>query len=221
MDDRPRQIAVFDVCDTLFAANTTVGFLRFYAGRINDDTVARGLERWGSRSSPAFYLGALTDRIAGWDLARTRLISSLRGHSRAKLRAAAEEYVTGELMRHIIEPVHVRLREHLGHGDRIILASSSLDVVIAAVARSFGVEWIASELGFAGNQCTGKLLNDLTGRKPAAISAMVGSDAHIHVYTDNRSDQGLLRMAGRCTIILPAGSNIGRWAGEDCEYLSL
>jgi phosphoserine phosphatase len=221
MEEAPRPIAVFDVCDTLFSVNTTLGFLSFYARRTNDPLIWAVLERWTSRSSPSFYLGALTYRLARWDLARTRLIATLRGHSRSELNAAADEYVTGELSRRVVEPVHARLLEHRQRGDRVILASSSLDIVISAIALDLGVEWVASTLGFSHGKCTGLLVNDLTGRKPAAISALAPSRASLHVYTDNRSDKALLRMADRCTIILPAGSSGRQWAGEDCDYLAL
>lgn len=221
MNEPPVTIAVFDVCDTLFSTNTTTGFLRFYARRSGDPRIAAAVRRWTSRSGLTFYLGAFTYRLAGWDLARTRLIAALRGHSRRELEEAAASYVTDELDRQVVEPVHARLRQHVERGDRVILASSSLDVVIGAVARGVGVEWVASELGFEGDKCTGRLKSDLTGRKPEAISGIVPPGASLHVYTDNRSDKALLRMAERCTIILPPGSKAGRWAGEDCEYVAL
>jgi len=219
--DNAERIAVFDVCDTLFSVNTTVGFLRFYSRRTGDAGMSAALDRWTSRSSPAFYLGALTYRLAHWDLARTRLIATLRGHSRDRLVTSADEYAGAELSRRIVEPVHTRLQEHRERGDRVILASSSLDIVIAAIARDLAVEFVASELGFANGKCTGIIVNDLTGRKPAAISALVAPGASLHVYTDNRSDKALLQMANRCTIIVPAGSNSRRWAGEACEYLAI
>ena len=221
MSGRSQTVAVFDVCDTLFSTNTTMGFLRFYARWSQDRRILAALTRWTSRSSPAFYLGAFAYRSLRWDVARTRLIATLRGHSRAELRDAAEEYAATELSQQIVGPIHARLRAHQECGDRVILASSSLDIVIEPVARGLGLEWTASELEFAEDDCTGRLVSDLTGRKPAAISAIVPSGAALHVYTDNRSDRALLRMAERCTIILPKGRKAYRWAGEKCEYVAL
>lgn len=216
-----QSVAVFDVCDTLFSTNTTTDFLRFYGERTNDRKIQATLKRWSSHRSPVFYFGALACRLLGWDIPRARLIGTMRGHSKADLEAAAAQYASTELARRIVVPVNDRLKEHLQRGDRIILASSSLDVVIEAIARNLGVEWVASEVGFVDGTCTGRLVNDLTGRKQAAISALLPPDASLHVYTDNRSDGALLRMAERCTIILPAGSKGERWAGEACEYLAL
>jgi len=221
MVGRSQQIAVFDVCDTLFRTNTTVGFVRFLADRTGNAAASAVLRRWTSRRSPALYAGALAYRLLHRDIARARVIRTLRGYTREQLEAAAEDYFSTELASHMVEPVHERLRDHQRRGDRVILASSSLDVVISAVARGLGVEWVASELGYADGQCTGRLVRDLTGRKPAALAPLLGDTPNLHVYTDNRSDRALLQMADRCTIILPAGSDGCRWAGEECDYLAV
>jgi HAD superfamily phosphoserine phosphatase-like hydrolase len=213
--------AVFDVCDTLFSANTTMDFLRFHGQRSGDAKLSRALKRWTARPSPAFYAGALAFRLLHRDIGRTRVIAALRGSPRGELERAARDYVQDCLAARSVQPVHDRLRQHLARGDRVILASSSLDLVIAPVAKSLGVEtWIASELGFRDGRCTGRLVHDLTGRKSQAIAGMLDASEAIHVYTDNRSDRDLLKLADRRTVILPGGSRRGRWAGEDCEYVA-
>ena len=213
--------AVFDVCDTLFSANTTLDFLRFHAQRSGDVKLNRALERWTARSSPAFYAGALALRLLHRDIGRTRIIAALHGSPRDELERAARDYVRESLSARSVQPVHERLRQHLARGDRVILASSSLDLVIAPVAKSLGVEtWVASELGFRDGRCTGRLVHDLTGRKSQAIAGILEASEAIHVYTDNRSDRDLLALADRRTVILPSGSRRGRWAGKDCEYVA-
>jgi phosphoserine phosphatase len=124
-----------------------------------------------------------------------------------------------ELAGKLVKPVHERLQEHLRCGDRVLLASSSLDLIIAPVARCLGVEWVASQLEFANDICTGRLATDLTGRKPPALAALLTPGVSLHVYTDNRSDRDLLNLADQRTVIVPRSSKRGRWAGEDCEYL--
>jgi phosphoserine phosphatase len=213
--------AIFDVCDTLFSTNTTLGFLRFHAERSSDGRMPAALARWASRSSPAFYLGAAAHRLLGWDLARARLLKALKGQPRSTLEEQAGAYVEQELASRMVQPVHERLNQHLERGDRVLLASSSLDLVIAPVAERLGVEWVASTLQFIGGRCTGRLAPDLTGRKARATAALVGPTESVHVYTDNRSDGDLLRLAKRCTIILPPDAPGTRWAGEGCEYLPL
>jgi phosphoserine phosphatase len=195
-------------------------FLRYFAGRSGDRNINRALERWTARSSPAFYAGALALKLLHWDLGRAQIIAALRGHSREGLEDAALNYVQHCLSGQCVEPVHERLRHHLARGDQVILASSSLDIVIAVLARRLGVElWVASKLEFRDGISTGRLARDLTGRKPHAIAAMLQGSECIHVYTDNRSDRQLLAMADRRTVILPRGSRHSRWAGENCEYI--
>lgn len=220
-EEQHRPVAVFDVCDTLFRTNTTLGFLRFFAARAGDAAMSEVFRRWTSRSMPGFYAGALAYRLLGWDLARGRLLRLLKSRTVDELQVAANDYAATELASQRVQPVHDRLLEHRKRGDRVILASSSLDVVISAIARRLEVEWVASELGYEHGRCTGKLVRDLTGRKPAALTALLDRSASLHVYTDNRSDKTLLQMAERCTIILPAGPKGRRWAGEDCEYLAV
>jgi phosphoserine phosphatase len=216
-----RRTAIFDVCDTLFRTNTTLGFLSFTARRSGDSRATASFKRWTSRSSPAFYLGALVHRLTGWDLARTQLLRILHGRSRASIEADARSYVQGELAGMMNSLVHDRLGAHRRQGDRILLVSSSLDVVVQEIAREIEAEWLASELEFVDGECTGRLSADLTGGKLGAIASLVDPEEQLHVYTDNRSDRDLLRRADRCTIILPAGRGTKHWAGEDCEYLSI
>jgi HAD superfamily hydrolase (TIGR01490 family) len=211
---------VFDVCDTLFSTNTTMDFLRFFASRAGHSRVSRALNRWTDRSSPAFYAGALAYRLLHWDLARARVIAALRGCSREAIEAAARDYVRQCLPSQSVEPVHERLRSHLARGDRVILASSSLDMVVKPVAQGLGVDsCVASELEFRDGISTGRLTRDLTGRKPQAIADMLQSSDAVHVYTDNRSDLKLLAIADHRTVILPRGTRHSRWAGENCEYI--
>jgi phosphoserine phosphatase len=221
METRTKAVAIFDVCDTLFSANTTVGFLQFFARQRSDPNLGRTLERWTSRSSPAFLAGAAAYRFLHRDIARTRLIRTLRGYTRKELEVAGADYARLDLPKRFVEPVQQLLRKHIEHGHRVILASSSLDIVIAPIAQDLGVEWVASELGYDCGMCTGQLVRDLTGKKEVAIAPLLPSNAELHVYTDNRSDKALLQMAEHCTIILPAGSNRTRWAGEDCDYLAI
>ena len=90
MNENRPPLAVFDLCDTLVAENTTVGFLRFYAEATGTAALKRALSRWTSRRSPFFYLGAVAHRLAGVDLGRRRMLAALAGEPRDSLREQAE-----------------------------------------------------------------------------------------------------------------------------------
>lgn len=215
------RLVVFDVCDTLYAANTTVEFLRFLAGR-DHPRLSALIDRWSNRNHPLFWIGALAHRLAGLDLARHRMLAGLRGIDRRTLAAEAEAFVSGPLGQIKNETVHSRLEAHRAQGDRILLVSNGLDPVIGAIAHSLDVEWLSSRLAFEGDCCLGHLSLDLTGCKAAALSKTTDDVVlPITVYTDNRTDRDLIDRAEHAVIIVPAGKRPTQWAGKEHEYLAL
>jgi phosphoserine phosphatase len=222
MNENRPPLAVFDLCDTLVAENTTVGFLRFYAEATGTAALKRALSRWTSRRSPFFYLGAAAHRLAGVDLGRRRMLAALAGERKDSLREQAGIYA-GNLLKHGGNKVVLdRLRALEKAGAEVIIVSSSIDIVVAAIASTIGTNYLASELEFAGERCTGRLTRDLTGNKLAALrDAGLLSGRSVHVFTDNRTDRSLVHAADRATIIIPGGKKAEHWAGAGCDYIQL
>lgn len=217
-----RPLVIFDLCDTLYDANTTMGFIGHYAAATGNRRIAKTLHRWLDRRSPFFYLGAAVQRLANYDLARDRLIASLAGEPGQELGAVARDYARQVLPRLANAQVHDRLTRHRLAGERIVLVSSSLDLVVEPVAELLGVEYRASTLEFADGICTGRLVRDLTGGKADIAHGLAdGHPTRFTVYTDNRSDRDLVAMADEAIIIIPKGTVGDAWAGEACEYLRL
>lgn len=216
----PPRIAIFDVCDTLYRENTTRGFLRWFHEAQASHAYDRTERLWTSYSSPAFYLGAAAYHWLGRDLARQMLLLTLKGAHRCHLEEAAHNYVASILPSKCIAPMQAKLREHRDAGDRVVLVSNSLDLVISRIAENLGVDWHASRLGFVGDICTGRLERDLTGRKASELRRI---DPHrkatLFVYTDNRTDLDLIRQADFATVILPPGSKRSYWEGHEVEFL--
>jgi len=212
---------VFDVCDTLYDANTTFGFLRHHAERTRSTRLNAALRAWASTRTARGLVAAASLKVLRIDLARIKVIAALRGELRDTLEQTARDYVDAILPRTINAAVHERLREHQRKGDRVVLISSSLDIVVAEIARVLGVDFSASVLEFVGDRCTGRLAVDLTGRKAEIAGALRRGEGLMHVYTDNRTDIDLLTIADRRSVILPAGAPQQHWAGTDCEYVSL
>jgi phosphoserine phosphatase len=222
MNENRPPLAVFDLCDTLVAENTTVGFLRFYAEATGTAALKRALSRWTSRRSPFFYLGAAAHRLAGVDLGRRRMLAALAGERKDSLREQAGIYA-GNLLKHGGNKVVLdRLRALEKAGAEVIIVSSSIEIVVAAIAARIGTNYLASELEFAGERCTGRLTRDLTGNKLAALrDAGLSSGRSVHVFTDNGTDRSLVRAADRATIIIPTGKKAEHWAGAGCDYIQL
>lgn len=118
--------------------------------------------------------------------------------------------------------LHDRLAAHRAAADRVVLVSSSLEPVVNSIADLLETEYRASTLEFAGDICTGRLLDDLTGNKAAVVQELLAHEpTRLKVYTDNRSDRGLVAMADEATIVIPRGADDKQWAGAQCEYLKL
>ena len=215
------RLVVFDLCDTLYNENTTVGFVRHFHKLHDNRRIERVLRRWSSKSSPLFYLGALAHRLFGTDLARQRIIASLAGESRVSLTETAAHYAQNVLPTRANQPLHDRLQVHRAAGDHVVLLSSSLDIVVSAVAAKLDIEYCASKLAFDGEICSGRLECDLTGRKAVAVRNLIDAAPETLVYTDNRSDKDLIAAADRATIVIPLGARDDQWGGTDCEYLRL
>lgn len=215
------KLVLFDLCDTLYDANTTMDFIGHYHTCSGSRHIGRVIRRWSSKHSPYFYLGALSHRFFGDDLARKRIIASLARQPRGKLSDVAADYVQNILPARANGLLHDRLREHLNTGDQVILLSSSLDIIVSEVASKLGLDYRASRLGFNKDLCTGRLERDLTGRKSEAVSDLLGAATYVHVYTDNRSDRDLVQLADCATIVIPRGASSEPWGGKSCEYLRL
>jgi phosphoserine phosphatase len=207
------RLVLFDVCNTLYDANTTFGFVR--------QVVVQGL-RLPRRSSALYWAQAVLHRLGIADLPRRRVLAALKGRERAALEAAARDYVTGPLAARAIPATQARLAAHRAAGDRVVLISNSLDVVVAAIAGHLGTEWRASRLGFAEGRCTGRLEHDLTGRKlgvARALAAETDPPPECLVYTDNLSDRPLVDWADKAVVILPPRARRAAWSGVRAEFL--
>jgi HAD superfamily phosphoserine phosphatase-like hydrolase len=217
-----KALAVFDLCDTLYAENTTLGFLRFHAASRSDPSFARIVDRWSLRRSPFFLFGEVARQLTGLDLPKRRMIAALRGESWHDLRRSARCYAS-ELLPLLSNPViHERLDAHRCRGDVVLIISASLDIVVEPIARKLGAGFEAARLGFANGRCTGRIERDLSGRKlPVVLGKLEESGARLIVYSDNRSDRALLRAADEAYAVIPAGKSFDRWAGDAVNYVRL
>jgi HAD superfamily phosphoserine phosphatase-like hydrolase len=217
-------LAIFDLCDTLYAENTTVGFVRYFQARHGRWPGKVLVDILNSRRLPVFYIMAAFHRFLSIDLYRWAIVRSLRGYDRTKLRAAADAYATGTLPRTAIAETQNRLAAHRAAGDRIVIVSNSLDVVVEAVAKNFGIEWYSSQLGYRDGRCIGRIVDNLAGRKARVVARLVEDQPTppiVHAYTDNLSDRDLVLAADRPTIIIPAGRTRARWGDIDAFFIEL
>jgi phosphoserine phosphatase len=213
-------LAVFDVCDTLYAQNTTFGFVRYLMRHtkrfhIFDRTL---MFRW----SPVFLSILIIGKIAKKDYLRNIYLRWLKGRMRWELESAADAYVAEVLQPLALVETHAKFDKAKSQGQAVYLCSASIDCVVDAIARRLGARCYSSKLHYVNDTCTGKLVKDLTGTKKEIVMNIPGVNVgvtHIRVFTDNISDMDLVKIADDATIILPGGRGKEKWAGFSVEFV--
>ncbi|MCB1692432.1 MAG: haloacid dehalogenase-like hydrolase [Pseudomonadales bacterium] len=171
------KILLVDLCGTLYHANTTWAFLRWY---FKDERSFRTFDRFG-RMAPI----AALNRLWPGDVRRLRAIGYLAGHQRESLSRAANTFLDSL---DVIRDVEEKVRSLADLHDRAVLVSSSLDFIVEAAAPRFGFEsFHATRLAYEDGICTGRIERDLLGRKHEVIREEFGG-ALITMVTDNRGD---------------------------------
>lgn len=131
---------------------------------------------------------------------------TLSGRSREELTAMAEDfadYEANEGLRRLSKPM---LEKHKKAGDRIIIASAAVDLIVDPIAKRLGIaEVVCTKMAYdergmlkrklGGKNCYGEgKLEMVQGYLQAKVS-FNRDDVHITMYSDSRSDLAILRWA--------------------------
>jgi len=191
----------FDVDHTITRHATAV---RFMTGAI-----ARGLAPWPIVLALPWY--ALAYRLGFLRPAdRVDILGSLRGVSRADLEALARETFERRV-RGDLNPVVERLiRERMAAGCRVVLATSTLDLIVAPLAAHLGVrDVIATTLEFERGAATGRvaglpLIGAEKRRRVLAFIRESGEDPRrCSFHADSIYDLPLLEEVGEPVAVNP------------------
>ncbi|PRH83405.1 haloacid dehalogenase-like hydrolase [Arenimonas caeni] len=213
---------IFDVCGTLVLDDTTIGLMRWHFRRL-------GLKRrWilamaAHRFSPVRYAFSAVERVTKSHVLKHVLLALLYREEMNDLNRSAAEYADWLLENRRISEVQ-EILEGLPAGGRIILASASLEPIVAALATRLSASYVASELEAAGGRCLGRLKHDLAGRKIDALDEKLGLGWRICPYlavSDNLSDRSLLAGAERAYVVLHSERHRKRWRELEAEYISI
>lgn len=191
----------FDVDHTVTRHATAGSYMR--------RAVARGYAPWPILLALPWYgiayrLGLL--RFRG----RADIVGSLRGVPRADLEALARQ-TFDERVRGDLNPSVVRLiRERLAAGRRVVLATSTLDIIVAPLAEHLGVrDVIATTLEFADGVATGRvsdrpLIGDEKRRRVLAFIRAAREDPRrCSFHADSIYDLPLLEAVGEPVAVNP------------------
>jgi HAD superfamily hydrolase (TIGR01490 family) len=131
---------------------------------------------------------------------------TLSGRSRAELIQMAEEFAHNEVENGLRRQARNILDQHGQAGDRIIIATAAVDLIIEPIAKRLGVDEVvctktaynqqgklAKQLG--GENCYGRGKLNLVQAYLEADTTFNRDHAHITMYSDSRSDLDILRWA--------------------------
>ena len=202
----PERLAIFDLDYTLTRKGT---WGRFIAKCMK----GRGW-RWpelairAGATQAAYKLG-LVPRIA----VKTQMMRvCLTGRSRKELEAIAEQFAATEVDHGLRPGARPALDAHREAGDRLVVASAAVDLLVAPIARRLGVEdWVATEIAwesdlladhFASPNCYGSQKKDAV---LAFYRDLKPSDTYITMYSDSSSDIDLFMLADAPCAVNPSG----------------
>jgi HAD superfamily hydrolase (TIGR01490 family) len=219
------RIAVFDLDGTLSRRDLFLAFL------------AHAVRRMGpARPLRAATLPVLTARYALRGITNDRLKAAyldavLGGRTRAAVESLAETFAERAVTREMKPAALAALQRHRRAGDRLVLASASLDAYVAPIARRLGFDdAVATRIAWTAD---GRVAGSLDGpnlRGPAkldAVRAVIAGwgEARVTAYSDHESDEALLAAAAEAVAVDPSpglariaagrGWTVMRWGGAD------
>lgn len=179
------------------------------AGRFMARAVARGFAPWTVLLALPWYgmayrLGLL--RFRG----RVDIVGALRGVPRADLETLARETFDERVRGDINPSVVLLIRERLAAGRRVVLATSTLDIIVAPLAEHLGVrDVIATALEFEDGIATGRvrdrpLIGDEKRRRVLAFIREAREDPRrCSFHADSIYDLPLLDAVGEPVAVNP------------------
>jgi len=213
-----KSLVVCDVCDTLFASNTTFDFIRFILKQENRFRFFV-LQCISAKYSPLFYLSIATGKLTGVDLVRSFALSFLKNKKEQQLIDLANHFFDQYLVTRKNEKVFSLLAKQEA---KVVLLSSSISPVIAVIASRYGFDYVCSELEFKNSVTTGKLKTDLTEKKHLVVNDLV-RDQHIELVaiTDNRSDFEMIKMANQRYVVIKKEAEKSFWKELNPQFLNV
>lgn len=215
-------LCVVDVCGTLVRDDTTLGLLHHHFSQDATDWFRLWCLRvLTTKYGPFLVVFKILEHLTGQHVLKFALLYFLKGTKVSALDASANSYAALLLAQRCTPSVWHALSSPLRPA-AIVLASASLEPVVAQLAKRMGVLYVASTLGHKAGVLTGRLAADLTGQKIPALHAKLGADClqgPLWVLSDNFSDRSLLEQATKAFVVLHNDKHRLRWKKLDAVFL--
>ena len=216
-------LLVVDVCGTLFFEDTTIGLLRHHFGKTKSRPLRHILfNLMTARYSPMRLCLVVIEKLTSKHLLKHIVVGLLAGDRVEGLETSAIDYAEWLLNHGRIGSVWSVLNEEV-QACQVILASSSLEPIVAALAKSLGASYVSSTLDEKDGVLTGCYGRDLTGCKEQALVAKFGPSIlqkPMCVISDNLSDRSLLERASHAYVVLRREHYRHRWQGLKATFLT-
>jgi HAD superfamily hydrolase (TIGR01490 family) len=197
-------LVFFDLDRTMLAADSEMAFgRRLVAERaISLGTMLRILAGYlYYRASPGRDLHELKRRL---------LRQLVRDREVAILEAIAGEVVEQELLAALVPAGLAALAQHSDVGDRVVLLSAAVDIVVEPIARALDIDTVVcTRLVRKDGRFTGEVASPMP-MGPGKATALSATCARLGVeparavaYADHYSDRHMLRLVGTAVVVNP------------------
>jgi hypothetical protein len=188
-------ISIFDICGTLFNANTTFEFIVYYHKK--------------KRHPYKYFLSILLTSIVGKLIAKSTgfsirnvLIGTLAQQKKSDLYSLSYQFYDDKL----IHKINAIIFKNFELTSNKLLLSASIDPVVAIIGEKLHVPYFCSELTYINGVSNGKIHTDLKGRKSTMINTPIDM-----VYTDNFDDIDLIDLSKKSIIVYRNQKKFSIW----------
>lgn len=199
---KPGSIVFFDLCGTLYDANTTMDFLDYY---FRSDKLYLNI-RFLTKLKLVKAINFLSIKILKYDFIRTWAIGCLSGISVVDIDKSMVPYFE-TLESKKIEVSHLLLLKAKANQCKLVMLSASLDSIVSYVSDQLGIsEYAASSLQRNDGKMVGKLAVDLLGQKQTELCNRIKDHQTSYFITDNVSDANCIDLVTKFIAISPKKS---------------
>ncbi len=191
---------IFDVDHTLTRRSTGTRFVLH--------GIRQGIFPWRIALVLPWY--AVTYRLGVLSMAGERSLPRLAGMRREQLETVAEQVFREQMVGDLYPDAVRAVRERQDAGRRIVIATSSIDMIVAPLARHLGVtDVVATTLEFRDGLCTGRLAGPVLmgAEKHRRVLGFVGAAGEraqsCSFWSDSIYDLPLLSAVGEPVAVNP------------------
>ena len=188
------QIAVFDVCDTIYKVNTTFSFLDHFFANNRKYIFFRNVTKFFPAKAFNYFFYKLFKK----DIMRYYGTLFLKGIDVEEVQKYSHKFVYTNLVKEIKESILVILEHYKNQGYKIVLMSGSYTFVIEEVAKYFNADYFfASELNIVNKFYTGKYDKDILFSKYELLKKEFNQIDKLIVVSNNKTDLELMQFADK------------------------